>query len=433
MNKPIPCFIFRFVFLLMPFLGVEIFVCKAGVNPKTVEILKSGHQYHLYRNGQPFFIKGAAGFSHYDRLKECGGNSIRVWNTDNANQLLDTAQALGLTVMLGLFVAPERLGFDYNNKDAIAKQLEAVKREVMRYKDHPALLMWGVGNEVELLSKNKKVWNAVNGIAKMIHQVDPNHPTTTMLAGASEKHIRLIRRRCPDIDVLSVNTFKDLPYVPAKIKNAGWTKPYIISEWGSTGYWESQRTPWDVFLEETSTEKAEVCRNRYQASIAADTNYCLGSYVFLWGHKQERTHTYFSLFLATGESTEEVDELQYLWTGSYPATRAPQVVSFLLDNRRASDDIYLSIGTTHSASVKTKSLNQDSLQYKWEILYENSDLKTGGEGERKPESIQGLINKENRNNLDFIAPQNTGAYRLFVYVFDQNRKVATANIPFYVK
>lgn len=32
------------------------------------------------------------------------------------------------------------------------------------------------------LYKNPNVWNAVNDIANMIHDEDPNHPVTTMLA-----------------------------------------------------------------------------------------------------------------------------------------------------------------------------------------------------------------------------------------------------------
>ena len=50
---------------------------------------------------------------------------------------------------------------------------EKLREEVLKYKDHPALLAWGIGNELNLQYKNPKVWNAVNDIAKMIHEVDP--------------------------------------------------------------------------------------------------------------------------------------------------------------------------------------------------------------------------------------------------------------------
>ena len=54
--------------------------------------------------------------------------------------------------------------------------------QVREYKDHPALIIWVIGNELNM-EKNPKVWDAVNDLSKKIHQIDPNHPTTTPLAG----------------------------------------------------------------------------------------------------------------------------------------------------------------------------------------------------------------------------------------------------------
>ena len=57
----------------------------------------------------------------------------------------------------------------------------------------------------------------------------------------------------------------------------------------------------------------------------------IGSYVFLWGQKQERTHTWFGLLMDTGETTESVDVMQFLWTGDWPVNRSPRVRSISLD------------------------------------------------------------------------------------------------------
>jgi beta-galactosidase/beta-glucuronidase len=71
---------------------------------------------------------------------------------------------------------------------------------VLKYKDHPALLAWGIGNELNLQYKNTRVWDAVNDISKMIHELDPNHPTSTILAGVNKDLVGLIKQKTTDID-----------------------------------------------------------------------------------------------------------------------------------------------------------------------------------------------------------------------------------------
>ena len=156
--------------------------------PIKVELKQVDGRYVLMRDGQPYRIQGAGlEFGSIEKLAEHGGNSFRTWLTENGRQsgqeVLDRAFKNGLTVTMGLAVAAERHGFDYNNEEAVARQLDRVKREVLKYKDHPALLMWAIGNELNLNAKNPRVWNAVNEISRMIHEVDPHHLTTTTLAG----------------------------------------------------------------------------------------------------------------------------------------------------------------------------------------------------------------------------------------------------------
>ena len=83
-------------------------------------------------------------------------------------KLLDKAHKLGLTVCIGLWVQHERHGFDYSNKVATDLQLKAFEKTIDELKDHPALLMWAVGNEVDLFYSNFDVWKHVEDIAKMI-------------------------------------------------------------------------------------------------------------------------------------------------------------------------------------------------------------------------------------------------------------------------
>lgn len=401
--------------------------------PCKAEIKKQDNQYQLYVSGKPYYIKGAGGYSYYDQLKHYGGNSVRLWSTEGAKEYLDKAWSLGMTVTLGLNMELERHGFDYNDKEAVAEQLKYLKKEVLKYKDHPALMIWGVGNEIDQFAGNYNAWNAVNELAKFIHETDPNHLTTTMLAGVPKKHIQEIIKRCPHLDVLSINSFMDLPYIKDKITDAGWTGPYLIGEWGASGYWEAPLTPWGAFIEETSTEKAKVCEERYQKAIASNTDRCIGSYIFYWGHKQARTHTLLSLFMESGEKTAIIDVLQKNWNTTVPSNKAPSIIPLVIDNQNAVEGIYLLPGSSYMAYTNCSDPENDPLSYKWEIYYESQEKKEGGDKEEKPGAISNLIIEENDKTLLFKAPEKEGPYRLFVYVFDGKNNVATANTPFYVK
>jgi len=403
----------------------------APTGPVKVSVRQQNGSYQLLRGGKPYFIKGAGGSQYPDRIAAYGGNSIRTWDTRSAAKVLKDANAHGLTVMLGLDVARERHGFDYNDPKAVAKQLETMRAEVLKYKNDPALLVWAIGNELNLEYKNPQVWNAVNDMARMIHEVDPNHPATTVLAGVSDKEVTYIKERCPNLDLLAVNTYAGLSTIPQEVKAAGWNGAYIVGEWGPTGHWECAQTPWKASVEETSSQKAAVYRARYEASVPKDLAHCLGSYVFLWGQKQERTPTWYGLFTEDGQESEVLDVMQYLWSGKWPANRAPHVEAFLVDGRKGTDNIYLKPGATCSVTAQVTDPDQDPLAYRWEVLPEPTELSVGGDFEKRPQPVPGLVSG-NGGQASLKAPEKPGAYRVFLYATDGHNNVATANTPFYV-
>src|SRR5688572_23631761 len=68
--------------------------------PVKVELRMVDSNFRLFRNGQPYFIKGAGGGAYPDRIAAYGGNSIRTWGTRNAGRVLDSAAKYGLTVLM---------------------------------------------------------------------------------------------------------------------------------------------------------------------------------------------------------------------------------------------------------------------------------------------------------------------------------------------
>jgi len=405
--------------------------------PAKVEVRNVNGKYQLYRNGEPYFIKGAGlEIGDMASLASHGANSLRNWAVDNGREpgevVLDRAQKNGLSVIMGIDIKRERHGFDYNNPDSVKKQLEWVKKDVIRMKDHPALLAWGIGNELNLNSTNMKVWDAVNEIAKMIHEVDPNHPVTTMLAGINKDLVNELKTRCPELDFLSVKMYGDLINLQTRINDSGYNGPYIVSEWGATGHWEVGKTEWGAPIEQTSSEKAKSIMERYEKAIKADSVRCIGNYVFVWQQKQERTPTWYGLFCETSEETEPIDVMHYIWNGKWPENRCPQVNKPLLNGKSVYDNIYLKPGEQMTGSIEVNEFDKgDKLTYKWEVMPESTDLKSGGDREERPETLLNTTNES--NSITIPAPHHEGAYRLFIYVFDGHNHAGTANIPFFVK
>ncbi len=407
--------------------------------PSHVELKNVDGKYRLYVNGEEFFVKGAGcEFGACHKVAAHGGNSIRTWRVNNGQrtgkEVLDEAWENGLMVMMGLDVAKERHGFDYNDEAAVAAQLEEIKKDVLDLKDHPALLGWGIGNELNLRHTNKLVWNAVDDIAKMIKEVDGNHVVTTMLAGIGKDEVDYIREHCTNIDFLSIQMYGDIINLSQRIKDAGYEGPYLVTEWGATGHWEMPSTEWGAPIEQTSNEKAEAIKERYQKAILADDAKCLGSYVFLWGQKQERTPTWYGLYTEIGEKTEAINVMEYLWTGNWPEKMAPKVKNaVIVDKGGRFDNVKLKKDSQFTALVDAEYNTDANLTVRAEILPEAVELGDGGDFEPRPETIEGLIIETSTSKVVFKTPSKEGAYRLFIYITDDNNNVGTVNIPFLVE
>ena len=148
-----------------------------------VRIEGSEGSWRLTRNGEPYFIRGGGGGGSKALLREIGGNSFRTWGADAAKRDLDEGAKHGLTVTLGFWLGHHRHGFDYLNRQALADAECGVLATVKRVKDHPALLCYTLGNEMELGEPHPaEMWQFINRLAEKVKAIDPNHPVGTVVA-----------------------------------------------------------------------------------------------------------------------------------------------------------------------------------------------------------------------------------------------------------
>jgi len=393
--------------------------------------------YTLLRNGQAFVIRGAGGDQRLDVLAACGGNCLRTWGVDavaageGKETLLDIAHKQGIAVTQGIWLGHERHGFDYGNAEQLARQCREVEDAARRFKDHPALLTWGLGNEMEGptgVGANPVIWKEINLLATRIKAIDPHHPVMTVVANVNPDKVRAIQQHAPDIDILGVNAYIGAAGVGKRLHEFGWTKPYCITEYGLPGPWEVEYTDWQAPIEPSSRAKAGQTFVA-QTTIMEDSKQCLGSYVFLWGHKQEATGSWFSMFLPSGEKTPRVDAVAKAWSGNWPANRAPILKSADVpcDNRRVKPGQKISIRVTYADP------ENDPLTYDWEVLAESTDRRVGGDEEKRPDAVPGAVRPSDREGeVDLLVPQTPGPYRLFVTVKDGKGSASVDNWPFFV-
>ena len=423
----------RFLLFLVGFLAIGQTIAQTSGDVVKVEIKQSAQGWELLRGGKPYYVKGVGGSVHLDRAKAYGANSVRTWSAADAAKVLDDAHAKGMTVLFGLWVGQERQGFDYEDTKAVKAQLEQFTEVVKTYKNHPALLMWGIGNENDLFYNDFSVWNAINDIAKMIHEEDLNHPTMTVTAGLDVAEVQLIQERAPHIDILGINTYGGLIGIDKEVRAFGWTKPYMVTEWGPNGHWEVAKTSWGVPLEQSSTLKANWYKKRYAQGISEDSEMCIGSYVFLWGQKQETTPTWYGIFLEDGSETEVVDVLQHAWSGNWPENKSPKLESYTLNGKQQTESIKVNKRQKASVELDVVEPEGEALKYRLEILPESTDIKAGGDKEDRPASLDIAFEETStKGTFTFSAPKKSGPYRLFIYAYDGHDNAAVANIPFYV-
>ena len=403
-------------------------------NAHTIINYNPSSGYHLTADGDDYVVKGAACEGNYlEILKEYGGNTIRTWTIDK--KTLDEAHELGLKVVAGIWLDHLRHNddFDYNDPKYIKKQRNKVESIVKKYKDHPALLAWGLGNEVELHVPDEMltpIWKELNILAKMVKSLDGNHPVVTSIAGCSEEKIESVKRYYPACDILGVNGYGFAPKVGEYLLKYGWEKPYMITEFGPLGTWETGRkSDWGALVEETSHQKAERYLKAYLSAMNESPRYCLGVFPFFWDSKQETTATWFGMFLKEGARLEAVDAIAYGWNGEYPENRVPEIYS-IESSAKLKEVASRSI---HTANIQVIDHENDPLKYRWVIMDESKVKSVGGDFEPTPKSYPRLILETNGPWVKFKAPRKKGPYRLFAYAEDDNRGAATVNFPFYVK
>lgn len=403
---------------------------RAAAKGGRVEIHRGPRGFTLLRDGAPFLVNGAAALGHFDDLAAAGGNTIRTYETNHLDRL-DAAHESGLAAVVGLPMAHARHGIDYQDPSAVAAQREAMRGIVRTLRAHPAVLIWVAGNELELDNPDPdSAWAAVEEVARMVKSEDPDHPVAAGVADFDPAKIAAIKSLCPTLELLCVNAFGGSPpTVPRRLREAGWTKPYILGEFGNIGIGEAAWSPWGAPYEPNTSERTRLYEAAWREGVAAEPGFALGGFAFLWGWKQEATHTWHSMYLPDGARLGPVETMARLWGGALPGRPAPRLAGFAT----GADPGSLRPGRPVRAQVALAvDEPAEGLRFVWELRRENRGRAQGGEPEAMPtimtDTLYGLDGGAADGREVEIHPPEPGAYRLFVYILTEDGGGASANL-----
>ena len=421
----------------------------SAAEPHRVTLAKDGERWSFYVDGQPFYVKGASTHMFFAEIEPFGANTVRRYtlkDNQKTRDLLDLVAENGLMLHAGLGFKQVRSGYyDADPEKAIREQEESIIHVVETFKDHPAILCWCIGNEFEIAHQKEPLiaqYESIQRIAVKIHEIDPNHPVTLAITESMPAaQIHGLREICKDLDFLSCNCYiqpdGSFPMV-ARMDRLGWDKPFLSTELGPEGWWQHEKlgkryTPWKTVADYTSTEKEE--KYIYCIEQTVHDPRCVGILSFLWGYQRssrDEVKEWYGMVDRDMYTYGAVDVMQYYWTGKYPEKRAPRIEhSTDMKMNGKCWDAYVTVGagSSNSASVKVKNVTGEKLRYHWRIVRERESNKDGS----FHDGIPGLILKDGSKKVKFRAPYQSGAYRLYIHVYDDvNRKAAYASIPFFV-
>lgn len=222
----------------------------------------------LFVDGQLFTVKGVnygytpvgEGYMKYDwtvhpefykkdfeLIRAMGANTIRLHGLPSTSAVLDAAYEYGLYVILNI---PVTWGGDLSSETVREQVKKDVETYVTQWKNHPALLLWLLGNEVNYwnidyyhATSNKRYWyTLLNECAQLAHTIEGvnYHPFTSAeaeifdLANAANQSDDA---HMTDVDVWAAQVYRG-PYMDGIFSyySIRSSKPLIFTEYGTDAY-----------------------------------------------------------------------------------------------------------------------------------------------------------------------------------------------------
>jgi hypothetical protein len=266
----------------------------------------------------------------FQLMRESGVNTVVGWRTPEWDEaVLDAAQAAGIGVVMP-YDLDDKL--DYSDRTLRWRIRSDVLAWVARYRGHPAIRMWGLGNETLLhmkqAARSRAFAEFYTELVDRVRQFDPDHPV--LYREAEDLYVRPLqdvwtqRGGPPQGFVLGMN------FYTFRMRDGldGWPKramdvPLIVSEFAPAGIGRGERAAgyW-----------------RMWAMIRARPDYVLGAAPYVWSVEgPEPVDRLFGLTEGGKAVDSALGTLRDMYSLPLPAETGPDVAAPSLLGLRLAD------------------------------------------------------------------------------------------------
>ena len=421
-----------------------------------VENLTPAQAERYERFGDGWTIRGVCGTRELGLAKTFGINTVRGYTLNtksgegSTRSVLDAAHALGIRVVVSEWMPHQGKNKGKNgatwNVDYSANVDERLAKFVAKVEaigDHPAILMWGLGNEVHL---DREYLEFVNLMSLAIHERFPLALTSLTMINAKPDNIEKIKAYAPDLDVVGVQSYS-VGAVRGGIRNMEehWGKPYYYSEFNGKGPWNFSKTEWGTAYDDLPADRASEIDACYDAIEAAPR--CLGSTAFVWGQFGMQRPSYFSLLLSPHPSgvtqaekmesvagqpgypliTPHAEVLGRRFTGSHPvANHAPLITA--LETSDGSREAVVAPGGKLQVRVAGTDADGDPLRFTLWVL----SKKAGGyKAVAGPFAVRGTHSFDATQGVGTVVMPETAddSALVLAYAFDDEGGAVCTTMP----
>ena len=416
----------NYIFLLLVFFGAKAIYAQTKIE-------KIEDKWELLVDGKPYEIKGVTyGFdddienydAHFKDLKFLGVNTIRTWATGiNTLKLLDAAQENSIKVMVGIWMRHGKPGmedddsFNYlENKQGKEDMYINALNVVKTYKNHPAVLTWGIGNEVYLntTTNEEKIAysHLLEHICSDIKENDPNHPITSVEAWTFG--LDWWQKYVPSLDIYGLNSYGSGANLLAdELAIKGIDKPYIITEFGVTGEWDIKQEINGVKVEPTDYQKHDAIVNGYNNWIH-NKPANLGVFIFHYATGNEFIAPW--LFTHYNQMTRpQYWAIREAFTGKKSLNAVPEIKKFNISN------IEVKSGTWIPIDLEVTDQEKDNLEVSFSY-----NQRTGSR-KRRDQIIELQYRGSISSGFEVQMPKENGALKIYIFVKDTYNNVGIAS------